>query len=222
MLSQNTAYVLEVAISNAKLADEIAARLIASAPVDAAAAQAVLDILDKNLNKQIEEYLIVSLAHRPSGKEIAKKVNGLIAVLEAQANGDDVAAVAAQFQGQVAGMTTDVTIDADVAGVAGNITLTADSVTDIDGLISAWNIANVGNEVTLSAGDGSQVPTADITLADGADASDTDIAPAQAAMGSEAMSDEIFERLVIALASRPAAQEIRSAYDAMVTAAQAI
>jgi len=80
--------------------------------------------------------------------------------------------IAAQFTGQVAGMTTNVTIDADTAGVAGNITLTADSVTDIDGLISAWNLANPSNTITLTTGDGSQVPTADITLAGGADGKD--------------------------------------------------
>lgn len=223
MLSENTAYVLEVAIANAKLADEIAARLIDAAPADASAAQAILDILDSSLNKQIEEYLIVALASRSSGRELSSKINGLIAVLEAQANGDEIAATAAQFQGQVAGMTTDVTIDADVAGAAGNITLTADSVTDIDGLIAAHNgAATAGEQVTLSSGDGSQVPTADITLAGGADASDGDTAPAQAAMGSESMSDATFERLVVALASRSAAQELRSAFDAMVDAAQAI
>lgn len=79
-------------------------------------------------------------------------------------------AVEAQFSGQVTGMTTDVTIDADVAGVAGNVTLVADSISDIDDLIAAWNIANPANTVTLSLGDGSQVPTADITLSGGADA----------------------------------------------------
>lgn len=223
MLSKNTAYVLEVALSNEKVADEIAARLINAVPANAAAAQAILDILDKKLNKQLEEYLIVALAHRPSGKEIAQKINGLVAVLEAQADGNEVAAVAAQFQGQVAGMTTDVTIDADVAGAAGNITLTADSVTDIDGLIAAHNGGAAPNEqVTLSSGDGSQIPTANITLSGGSDTSDANLAPAQAAMGSDHMSDATYERLVVAMASRPAAKEFRDAYNAMIDAAQAI
>ena len=81
-----------------------------------------------------------------------------------------VTAVASQFVGQVAGMTLDVTIDADVAGIAGDVTLVADSITDIDGLILAWNTANPANTLTLSAGDGTQIPTADITLSGGVDA----------------------------------------------------
>jgi hypothetical protein len=40
MLSKNAKYVLEVALTNAKLADEISARLISTAPADAAAAPA--------------------------------------------------------------------------------------------------------------------------------------------------------------------------------------
>jgi len=217
MLSKNAGYVLEVALSNAKIADEVEARLISVSPADAAAAQAILDLIDENQNQKIEEYLIVALAHRPSGKEIADKVNALVDVLKAQADGSEVAAVAAQFVGQVAGMTTDVTIDADVAGVAGNVTLTADSIKDIDTLI-----AEAGVALTLSAGDGAQVPTADIVLTGGADASDANLVPAQAAMGSDKMSDATFERLVIAMASRSAAQEFKDAFDAMIDAAQNI
>jgi len=159
----------------------------------------------------------VALANSPSGKEIADKFNALVDFLKAQADGSEVAAVAAQFVGQVAGMTTDVTIDADVAGVAGNVTLTADSIKDIDTLI-----ADAGVALTLSAGDGAQVPTADIVLTGGADASDANLVPAQAAMGSDKMSDATFERLVIAMASRSAAQEFKDAFDAMIDAAQNI
>ena len=94
-----------------------------------------------------------------------------IAAIKSSFNGSVISTVevASQFIGQVAGMTTDVTIDADVAGVAGDVTLTADSITDIDGLILAHNTANPGNALTLSAGDGSQIPTADIVLAGGVD-----------------------------------------------------
>lgn len=64
----------------------------------------------------------------------------------------------ASFNGQVTGMTTDVTLTADVLGASGNlISLVGDDVSDIDALILAWNTANVGNEVTLTVGDGSQV-----------------------------------------------------------------
>jgi hypothetical protein len=219
MLSKNTEYVLEVALANTKLADEISARLLSVEPANAGAASDALAILDKSLNKQIEEYLIVALAHRPSGKEIAQKINSLIDVLEAIADGDEVAAEAAQFQGQVAGMTTDVTIDADVAGAAGNITLTADSVTDIDDLIAAHNAGAPANEqVTLSDGDGTQIPTEDIVLSGGSDESDANTAVAKAAFGSERLSESAYERLVVALASRPAAKEFREAFDAMVEA----
>jgi hypothetical protein len=84
MLSKNTEYILEVALTNAKLADEIAARVaVDTSPADGAAAQAILDILDEKSNKKVEEYLIVALASKPAGREIAKKLNGIITVLKA-------------------------------------------------------------------------------------------------------------------------------------------
>jgi len=73
----------------------------------------------------------------------------------------------AQFVGQVAGMTTDVTITADVAGTVGNITLIADSTSTIAQLVAAWNIANPANTVTITAGIDTQVPTANIVLSGG-------------------------------------------------------
>lgn len=226
MLSKDTEFRLDHAVTDDKLGDEISARLISVTPADASAAQAVLDLLDETKNKAIEERLVIACAgdrQGAAGKELAKKINGMIAVLKAQANGDDVAAEAAQFEGQVAGMTTDVTIDADVAGSAGNITLTADSVTDIDGLIAAHNLAGDPDEqVTLSAGDGSQVPTADITLSGGSDSSDNDVAPAKAAMGAEPMSESTRYALEHALTSKAAADEFKAAYDAMVAAVNAI
>jgi len=79
---------------------------------------------------------------------------------------------AASFTGQVAGMTSDVTIDADVAGLAGNVALVGDGVKDIDDLISDHNTASPGNELTLSSGDGSQVPDdqEELVLSGGEDA----------------------------------------------------
>lgn len=111
----------------------------------------------------------------------------------------------ASFSGQVAGMTTDVTIEADVAGSAGNITLTADSITDIDGLIAAHNGANPSNTVTLTSGDGSQVPTANIVLSGGEGT-------------AAAASDELLRNLTIALASKSAAEEVVAALEAGSTA----
>lgn len=72
---------------------------------------------------------------------------------------DSVEGVAAFFTGQVAGMTTDVTIVADNEGTAGNsVSLPFDGTDDIDTAISDWNLANPGNTVTLTDGDGSQIP----------------------------------------------------------------
>lgn len=225
MLSKDTEFRLDHAVADDKIGDEIAARVeVSSTPATANDAQAILDLLDDSRNAEVAERLVVALAGDGSqGRELAKKINGMVAVLKAKANGDEIAAVAASFTGQVAGMTTDVTIDADVAGAAGNITLTADSVTDIDGLIAAHNAgATAAEQVTLAAGDGSQVPTADITLSGGADAQDTDIAGAKAAMGSEAMSEDVRYHLEHALGSKAAADEFKASYDAMVAAIQAI
>jgi len=84
-----------------------------------------------------------------------------------------VAAVPASFSGQVAGMTTDVTLTAVTAGTVGNsIALTGDGTSSISSLISAWNIANPSNQVGLTSGDGTQIPSlsAVIQLANGANA----------------------------------------------------
>jgi hypothetical protein len=96
----------------------------------------------------------------------------------------------AQFDGQVAGMTTDVIIDADIEGAAGNVTLVADSIKDINTLISDWNTANPGNTLTLFSGDGSQVPTADITLTGGIDASGLQDEEAQISLTNIVLRDE--------------------------------
>lgn len=97
---------------------------------------------------------------------------------------------AAQFDGQVAGMTTDVIIDADNTGLAGNVTLVADSIKDIDQLILDWNTANPTNTLTLTAGDGSQVPTADIVLAGGIDGSGDTDDDAQISLNDMTLRDE--------------------------------
>lgn len=225
MLSRDTEYRLEHALTDQAIADEVAARVeVASTPATANDAQAILALLDATLDEAIAERLVVGLAGDGSqGRELSAKITGMVAVLQAKANGDEIAATAASFTGQVAGMTTDVTITADVAGAAGNITLTADSISDISALIAAHNSgATAEEQVTLTSGDGSQVPTADITLAGGADAQDTDIAGAKAAMGSEPMSEDTRYHLEHALGSKAAADEMKASYDAMVAAIQAI
>lgn len=64
------------------------------------------------------------------------------------------------FNGQVAGMTNDVSLKA----VSLSVTLTADGVKDINKLINEHNIANESDPVYLLSGNGSQVPTVDIEL----------------------------------------------------------
>jgi len=86
---------------------------------------------------------------------------------------NDIAAETAFFEGQVAGMITDVRIEADDAGADGNdVLLEFDGLDDIDTVLAAWNIANPTKTATLVSGDGSQVPDnlEEIQLAGGADA----------------------------------------------------
>jgi len=66
----------------------------------------------------------------------------------------------------------EVTYTADVAGIAGDsITLTFDGAQSISDVISAWNLANSGNEVSSDATDETVIPPAgSITLSGGLDA----------------------------------------------------
>lgn len=71
-----------------------------------------------------------------------------------------VAGVAAFFTGQIAGMTTNVTITANTSGTIGNsVILTADGTSSIATLIATWNTDNPSNQITLTSGDGTQIPT---------------------------------------------------------------
>jgi threonine dehydrogenase-like Zn-dependent dehydrogenase len=87
MITKNEEYVLSVALANENIASEIAARVIDATPADAAAAQAILDVIDSNEKeeKQIEEYLIVALANRKHGKEIKKQLDLVVECLGYQA-----------------------------------------------------------------------------------------------------------------------------------------
>lgn len=64
----------------------------------------------------------------------------------------------ASYTGTPAGATTPVTITATHNGVAGDITLTGDGTSTITQLITAWNLANPSNTVSLTAGNGAQIP----------------------------------------------------------------
>ena len=67
------------------------------------------------------------------------------------------------FQGQVAGMTTDVLIRTVNTGEINSITLTANG-SDINTLVANYNAANPENQIEFVSGDDSQIPTADIVL----------------------------------------------------------
>jgi hypothetical protein len=223
MLSNYAKERLVQTIADQDVADEIEKRLIQSSPASAQDAQDLLDSFSSELD--LEEYCSVAFANAEVGAEISGRIEKAKAVLEAKANGVGSPAVAASFEGQVAGMTTDVTIEADNAGIAGNsILLVGDGVKDIDTLISDWNTANPSNTASLAAGDGSQVPDAleEIQLADGSDASDSDLAAALASFGSEELSEEAFDHAVIALADEEAAEEFKEYYNQFVSAVSSI
>ncbi len=65
----------------------------------------------------------------------------------------------ASFTGAIPGMTTGVIITANNLGAGGNsVVLTANGTSSVNTLISNWNTANPSNQVTLTAGDGTQIP----------------------------------------------------------------
>lgn len=228
MLSKETKLRLVHAVTSQNVADEIERRLISATPALPANSQAILNSLNESLNASVSERLVIALAgddRGAAGRELAQKLNGMVQVLKAHADGNEVPAVAASYTGQVAGMTTNVTIDADVAGLAGNlITLSFDGIKTVSAAIAAWNLANPANTATLSAGNGAQVPNnaTIITLSGGAAADDANTAVAQAAMGSQEMSAATKRCLVHALTSEAAANEVEAAYNAMISAVQAI
>jgi hypothetical protein len=155
MLSKDTLFRLEHAVTDSKVGDEIAARLISATPGSPSAAQAVLNILDPSskMNAQIAERLFVGLAgdaNGRAGKELAKKINGMVAVLKAQADGNEVPATFAAFSGKVTGMATNVTIGAVVAGPAGNVTLLNDYVAAVAAQFSG-QVAGMTTDVVLNA-----------------------------------------------------------------------
>ena len=89
MISENEEKVLAIALSNERIASEIVARVIDTLPANAAAAQAILDVItpSEKESKEIEEYLIVSMTNRKHGKEIAEQLDLIVECLQAQALG---------------------------------------------------------------------------------------------------------------------------------------
>lgn len=86
MLSRDTEFRLEHAVTDRGLDDEIAARVeISSSPTNTAEADAILALLDKSQNEAISERMRVALAGDGSqGDEISQKLNAIFAVLEAR------------------------------------------------------------------------------------------------------------------------------------------
>jgi hypothetical protein len=75
-------------------------------------------------------------------------------------SGASIGITAATFIGTISGMATSVTITANVLGTGGNaIVITPDGTSNVTQLIATWNTANPSNTVTLSSGDGTQIPT---------------------------------------------------------------
>jgi hypothetical protein len=71
-----------------------------------------------------------------------------------------VGTAAASYTGTVTGTSTAVTITANNVGTGGNsVTLNFDGVTSINTAITNWNTANPSNTISLTAGDGTQIPT---------------------------------------------------------------
>ena len=76
-------------------------------------------------------------------------------------NVQPIAGAYASFSGTIAGTSTPVVLTANTPGVAGNgISLTFSGSNTITAAIATWNAAHPTNQVTLTSGNGSQVPTA--------------------------------------------------------------
>jgi hypothetical protein len=209
MFSQRNKPYFVSAIANQQIADEIEQRLALAAYTSY-----------KFSNQEISAYLTAAMANKAQADVLANKLAQAQACLYQKAN--PVPAVAAHFTGQVAGMTTNVTINAVVAGVASNVTLVADSVSSITVLIAAWNLANPANTLTLASGNGAQIPTADIVLAGGAAASFAGLTAAKAAFDSSVLSAEFKKIAIVALCDIQAANDLFAQHDAMVIAVAAL
>lgn len=175
MLTKFAEFRLDHAIAEDQLGDEVAARLVVdSTPGDAAAAQAILALLDDSKSSEITEWLTVGLAgdaEGESGRELSQKINGMIGVLQAKANGTEIAAQAAQA---VLNLTADITLESAVAGAARNgdtVTLEIEAaaanptdtvLVDITGTASAIVITVTPNDGTNNGATPVDLTTAEL------------------------------------------------------------
>jgi len=137
-LSNDTEFRLDHAVTDDKISDEIAARVeVSSTPSNESEAQAILDLLDSSRNSAVAERLFTALAgdgDGAAGKELSRKINGMTAVLQAKANGDEIteenatgslatnaAILLTDASGAGAGRNND-TVDLDVDPAAANPT----------------------------------------------------------------------------------------------------
>ncbi len=134
--------------------------------------------------------------------------------------------IEASFADDVTVRTAEFSLEADDAGELGNATIAFAGILDIDDTIAAWNIANPTKAVTLTDGDGSQIPDnlQEAELEGGTEiteASDADITAEQEAMGDDEMSARTLRSLKVAI-QRTAAEEIETAYNLMIEKVQDI
>lgn len=173
MLSKDTKLRLVHAVANQKVADEIESRLISSAPANASASANILAKLNQSedMKKTIEDSLFSGLAGDGSqGREMSKKFNAMLKVLQKHANPGDVPAVAATA---TLNLTADIALTSVAAGAARNTnTLTlqvaAAAANPTDTILAAFTGTAAAIVCTITPNDGtnnSAIPV-DLTTAE--------------------------------------------------------
>lgn len=245
MLSKHTLDRLKIVLPKAAICNEISNRLISSTPADSAAAQVVLAGLDPSDSMKARVQADVKEAMGSHADDMVRKLNDMIDVLQALAvpavkAGKTIqhivfAAVAAGATGNdirvvilnqalnmpliiaVSDRTISITVATDGAGPVSQVAFVVGQLqanSDVTALVDVSIDPTFDNYVIL--------PTAIQELSGGVSAKDGGVTPAKALMGSEHMSDVTYRALKIALGDKVAADEFKTAYNAMVDAVQAI
>jgi hypothetical protein len=85
--------------------------------------------------------------------------SNMITLISGSGNQIPNAPLFAAFAGIILGTASIVEITADNAGTVGNsVVLTGDGSSSINQLITVWNLENPGNTISLTSGDGTQIP----------------------------------------------------------------
>ena len=281
MFSRFTKEALISMVTDKYVADEIEKRLFL--PTISSQSDATNFLLtsdySKKMERKIDNYLAWGVAGSgQEGAELSYKINKMIGVLRAKANGNEVPAVAATA---TLNLTADIILTSVATGTARNtntftIQVLAAAANPTDTVLVAFTGTAAAIVCTVTPNDGTNngavavdltteelvelintgaVVGKDVTLTDassyralqtatggdataladggegdgiagtfsgGAATSDADIAATQAIMGSTPMSDNTYNILVYGLTSQAAAAEFKAAYNAMITAVQAI